>query len=208
MVIGFIGSGNIGGTVARLAVNAGHSVVVSNSRGPETLAELVAELGPNARAGTAEEAGRAGEIVVVSVPFGVHTKVPVEPLAGKIVIDTNNYYHERDGRFPDIDEGRNTDSGALADHLGTARVVKAFNTIYYVDLGEHGLPAGDPARRALPIAGDDPDAKRVVAELLDEFGFDTVDAGALAEGWRFQRDKPAYGPRLTASELREALTKA
>jgi 8-hydroxy-5-deazaflavin:NADPH oxidoreductase len=208
MVIAFIGSGNIGGTVARLAVDAGHTVVLSNSRGPETLTDLVAELGDSARAATAEEAAADGDIVVVSVPFGVHTKVPAEPLAGKIVIDTNNYYHERDGRYPEIDEGRQTDSGALADHLGSARVVKTFNSIYYGQLAEDGLPAGDPARRALPIAGDDPDAKRVVAELLDSFGYDSVDAGPLAEGWRFQRDKPAYGPRLTASELREALAKA
>jgi hypothetical protein len=208
MVIAFIGSGNIGGTVARLAVDAGHSVVLSNSRGPETLAGLVAELGPNARAATAQEAASAGDIVVVSIPFWAYTKVPVEPLAGKIVIDTNNYYHERDGHYPDIDEGRNTDSGALADHLGKARVVKAFNTIPHTQLGEQGLPAGNPARRALPIAGDDAEAKRVVTELQDSFGFDTVDAGPLAEGWRFQRDKPGYNRRLTAGELREALAKA
>lgn len=205
MVIGFIGSGKIGGTLAKLAVDAGHSVVLSNSRGPETLSELVARLGPAARAATAAGAAAAGDIVVVTIPFGRYREVPVEPLDGKIVIDTNNYYFERDGRFPEIDAGETTDSELLAAHLPGSRVVKAFNTIYYAHLAEQGQPAGTEGRRALPIAGDDDAAKKAVAELIDSFGFDVVDAGPLAEGRRFQRDKPAYGPRLTIAELREAL---
>src|SRR4051812_1469256 len=135
MIIGFIGSGNIGGTTARLAVDAGHSVVISNSRGPETLADLVAELGPNARAATAEEAAAAGEIVVVSVPFHAYERVPVAPLAGKVVIDTNNYYFERDGHHPAIDSGEETENTLLARHLPTSRIVKAFNNIGSADLG-------------------------------------------------------------------------
>jgi predicted dinucleotide-binding enzyme len=205
MVIGLIGSGHIGGTIAKLALDAGHSVVVSNSRGPETLSELVAQLGPGARAATAAEAAAAGDIVVVTIPFGRYREVPVEPLAGKIVIDTNNYYHERDGRFPDIDSGETSDSETLAAHLPTSRVVKAFNSIYYADLGEQGVPSGTEGRRALPIAGDDAEAKKAVTELIDSFGFDVVDAGPLAEGRRFQREKPAYGPRFTVETLKDAL---
>ncbi|WP_169950751.1 NADPH-dependent F420 reductase [Microbispora sp. H11081] len=207
MVIGFIGSGKIGGTLAKLAVDAGHSVVLSNSRGPETLSELVAQLGPAARAATAAEAAEAGEIVVVTIPFGRYREIPVGPLDGKIVIDTNNYYFERDGHYPELDAGESTDSELLAAHLPGSRVVKAFNAIHYVHLAEEGQPAGTENRRALPIAGDDDEAKKTVAELIDSFGFDVVDAGPLAEGKRFQRDKPAYGPRLTIAELRDALSR-
>ena len=203
--IGLIGSGNIGSTVARLAIEAGHDVVLSNSRGPQTLADLVADLGPKARAATAAEAAAAGEVVVVAIPFGRYREIPVEPLAGKVVIDADNYYWERDGRFPEVDAGTRTSSGLLAAHLPTSRVVKAFNTIFYGELASQGQPAGSPGRRALPIAGDDAEAKKVVADLIDSFGYDVVDAGTLADSARFERDKPAYGPRLTADELRKAL---
>ncbi|GAA3214895.1 NADPH-dependent F420 reductase [Actinocorallia longicatena] len=207
MVIGFIGSGHIGGTVAKLAVDAGHEVVVSNSRGPETLADLVAELGPRARAATAREAAEVGEIVVVTVPFGRYLEVPAEPLAGKTVIDTNNYYFERDGHYADIDEGRTSESELLAAHLTASHVVKAFNQIHFAELAKDGTPPGTPGRRALPIAGDGAEAKRTVTALLDSFGYDVVDAGPLTEGRRFTRDKPAYGPRFTTPELEEALAK-
>src|SRR6478735_3650905 len=143
---GFIGSGNIGATVARLAIAAGHDVVLSNSRGPETLADLVAELGPRARAATAQEAGEAGDLVVVTVPFKAYLDVPVEPLAGKVVIDTNNYYFERDGRYPELDEGRTSVSEMLAAHLPTSKVVKAFNAIQAAHIVTEGAPAG-PGRR-------------------------------------------------------------
>ncbi|MGW5687868.1 NADPH-dependent F420 reductase [Nonomuraea sp. NPDC003754] len=202
MVIGLIGSGSIGGTLARLAVAAGHEVVLSNSRGPETLADLVEELGPRARAGTAEEAARAGDVVVVTIPFGSYREVP--PI-DTIVIDTNNYYPARDGHVAELDSGETTSSELLAAHLKDARVVKAFNSIYYRDLATQGLPEGTPGRRALPIAGDDEAAKRVVAELTDAFGFDVVDAGPLAEGRRFEPDTPPYNRRLTRDELRRAL---
>lgn len=207
MIMGFIGSGNIGSTLAKLALDAGHEVVMSNSRGPDTLSELVTGLGAGARAATAAEAGAAGEIVVVTVPLLRYQEVPVEPLAGKIVIDTNNYYVERDGHIPELDSGSTTVSQLLAAHLPTSRIVKAFNNIYYVHLAEQGVPAGSGTRRALPIAGDDADAKAVVAGLIDSFGFDVVDAGALAEGSRFERDEPAYGQHFDVAGLREALAK-
>ena len=206
--IGFIGSGNIGGQLARLAVKAGYDVVVSNSRGPETLADLVDELGPQARAATAGEAAAAGDLVVVTVPFKNYRDVPVEPLAGKIVIDTNNYYFERDGRIAELDEERTTVSQMLQQHLPTSHVVKVFNGIRAEELTTDGSPAHTPDRRALPVAGDDLEAKGLVTTLLDEFGFDAVDAGPLAESWRFERDRPAYGPRMTAAEIPGKLAEA
>jgi predicted dinucleotide-binding enzyme len=206
--LGFIGSGRIGSTLARLATAAGHEVVLSNSRGPETLADLVAEIGPKARAATAAEAAAAGDLVVVSIPFKDYLQVPVEPLAGKIVIDTNNYYFERDGHYAEVDRGTTTASELLQRHLPQATIVKAFNSIQWEQLGAEGSPAGTPNRRALPIAGNGAGAKRVVTDLINEFGFDVVDVESLAEGWRFDRDQPAYGVRLNAEELREALAHA
>ncbi len=206
--IGLIGAGHIGSQIARLAVAHGHEVVISNSRGPETLGGLVAELGPNARAGTPVDAARAGDIVVVTIPLKHYRTVPVEPLAGKIVIDTNNYYPERDGHIAELDNESTTTSELLQRHLPTSKVVKAFNHIYAAHLTTDGRPSGAQNRRALVIAGDDPAAKATVARLIDEFGFDTVDAGPLREGWRIQRDTPGYGPRRTADELRKDLAAA
>jgi 8-hydroxy-5-deazaflavin:NADPH oxidoreductase len=206
--IGLIGAGHIGSQIARLAVAHGYSVVISNSRGPETLAPLVAELGPNARAATPTEAAQAGDIVVVTVPLKNYRQVPVAPLAGKVVIDTNNYYPQRDGHIPELDNESTTTSELLQAHLPTSKVVKAFNHIYAAQLTTDGLPAGAKTRRALVIAGDDSAAKATVAGLLDQFGFDTVDAGPLKEGWRIQRDTPGYGPRRTADELRKDLAAA
>jgi predicted dinucleotide-binding enzyme len=203
--IGLIGSGNIGQAIAKQAIAHGYDVVLSNSRGPETLADLVSELGPKATAATPAEAGAAGDIVVVTVPLKAYQRVPAEPLGGKVVIDTNNYYFERDGHIDALDNGEATVSGLLAAHLPDSRVVKAFNNIQAAHINEQATPAGTPDRRALPIAGDDAEAKKVVTDLIEEFGFDVVDAGPLDEGRRFERDKPAYGPRLTAAELREAL---
>ena len=190
--IGFIGSGNIGGIVARLAVAAGLDVVLSNSRGPDTLQGLVAELGPRARAATPSEAAAAGDIVVVTVPLKAYRAVPAEPLAGKVVIDTNNYYPERDGRIPELDDESTTTAELLQAHLGTARVVKGFNNIYFKHLASLPRPSGAPDRTALAIAGDDEAAKASVTSFLDAIGYDTVDLGPLAEGWRTQRDTAAY----------------
>lgn len=206
--IGLIGAGHIGSQVARLAVKNGYDVVVSNSRGPETLKDLVSELGPRARAGTPVEAAKTGDIVVVTIPLKNYREVPVDPLSGKVVIDTNNYYPERDGHIAELDDESTTTSELLQAHLPTSKVVKAFNHIYAAELTTHGLPAGTPNRRALVIAGDDADAKKTVTRLLDQFGFDTVDAGPLSEGWRIQRGTPGYGPRRTAEELRKDLAAA
>jgi predicted dinucleotide-binding enzyme len=206
--IGFIGAGHIGSQVARLALAHGYRVVLSNSRGPETLAELVEELGSNARATTPLEAAKAGDIVVVSIPLKHYRSVPVEPLAGKIVIDTNNYYPQRDGHIPELDDESTTTAELLQAHLPTSKVVKAFNHIYAAELTTHGQPAGSANRRALVIAGDDASAKATVSQMLDAFGFDTVDAGPLGEGWRIQRDTPGYGPRRNAEELRRDLAAA
>lgn len=191
--LGLIGSGNIGSTVARLAVAAGYDVVLSNSRGPETLRELVTELGPGARAATADEAARAGDITVVSIPLKNFRDVAVAPFAGKVVIDTGNYYPDRDGRIAELDNGELTTTELVARHLSGAHVVKGFNSIYYRHLAELARPSGAPDRSALPIAGDDEDAKRTVEEFLDAIGYDTVDAGALSDSWRFQPGTPAYG---------------
>lgn len=206
--IGFIGSGKIGSQVARKAVENGYDVVLSNSRGPETLADLVTELGPHARAATAKEAAAAADIAVVTIPFKAFESVPVDELAGKVVIDTNNYYFERDGHYPELDNGEETSSGLLQKHLPTSKVVKAFNHIYSGHITEDSLPTGDTERRSLGISGDYPEANATVAALQDEFGFDTVDAGPLSESWRLQRDMPVYGVRTTADEMREGLAKA
>lgn len=206
--LGFIGSGNIGSQMARKAIESGYDVVMSNSRGPETLAELVAELGPKARAATAVEAAEAADIAVVTVPFKNYTDVPVEPLAGKIVIDTNNYYFERDGHIEALDSASTTVSQLLQDHLPQSSVVKAFNNINFGDLTSDGTPEGTPDRRALPIAGDSAEAKATVAALINEFGFDVLDSGSLADSWRFERDMPAYGVRTTLAELQVALDAA
>ncbi|MBP7973393.1 MAG: NADPH-dependent F420 reductase [Candidatus Nanopelagicales bacterium] len=205
MRIGFIGSGNIGSTLARLAITAGNEVVMSNSRGPETLAELVADLGTQASAATPAEAGAAGEIVVVTIPLAALDSVPVAPLAGKVVIDTNNYYPHRDGQIAELDNDSTTSSELLAAYLPQSSVVKAFNSIYFQHLAEQGEPIGTPGRRALPIAGDDAAAKATVTELIEAFGFDTVDTGPLSEGRRFQPASSAYNVRLTAEQLRDEL---
>jgi predicted dinucleotide-binding enzyme len=206
--IGFIGAGNIGSQLARLAVAQGYDVVVSNSRGPETLTSLVTELGSKARAATVVDAANAGDIVVVTIPLKHYRTVPVEPLAGKVVIDTMNYYPQRDGRIAELDNESTTTSELLQAHLPTSKVVKAFNHIYAAQLTTDGRPPRTQGRRALVIAGDHPGAKATVTGLINEFGFDVVDAGPLKEGWRIQRDTPGYGPRRTAEQLRTDLASA
>jgi predicted dinucleotide-binding enzyme len=206
--LGIIGAGNIGSQIARVAVANGYDVVIANSRGPESLAGLVEELGPHAKAGTAEEAGSAGDVIVVSVPLHAIEQIPVEPLAGKIVLDTNNYYFERDGHIDALDRGETTTSEILQRHLPTSRVAKAFNHILWGDITTDGAPAGTPNRRALATAGDDAEAVAFVTRLYDEFGFDTVNIGPLSESWRVERDRPAYVVRQNAEELTANLAKA
>ena len=196
--VGIIGAGLIGATVARLAVQGGHEVVISNSRGPRTLLPLVAALGPNARAATVEEAAEAGDIVVVSVPLGALADIPAAALAGKTVIDTSNYYWQRDGHIAALDNREITTSQLLQDRVPDAHVVKAFNNINFAHLGRLARPAGSPDRTSLVIAGDDADAKAQVTAFLDSIGYGTLDAGPLSEGRRFDNGQPAYGrPYLT-----------
>jgi predicted dinucleotide-binding enzyme len=205
---GIIGAGNIGSQVARAVIALGHDVVIANSRGPQTLSALVEDLGPSARAATAQEAAAAGDVVVVTVPFGKFRDVPVEPLAGKIVLDTNNYYWERDGRFAELDRGEATTSGLLQEHLPKSKVVKAFNHIGAADITTDGAPSGTPGRRALAVSSDDPEAAAFVRDLYDRIGFDTVDVSPLSESWRVERDRPAYVVRQSKAELEANLAKA
>ncbi len=196
--IGFIGSGMIGGTVARLSLAAGHRVVMSNSRDPETLHDLVAELGPLATAATCAQAAEAGDLVVVSIPVKAIGDVPAKPLAGKPVMDTGNYYPQRDGHIEVLDNGALTSSGLLQRYLPDAHVVKVFNNIYYKHLESLTRPSGAPDRTApdrtaLPIAGDDAAAKAAVTAYLDSIGYDAVDAGTLADSWRQEPGTPVYG---------------
>jgi predicted dinucleotide-binding enzyme len=178
--------------VARLSVAAGYDVVLSNSRGPQTLTDLVEELGPRARAATPTEAAAAGELVAVSVPPRAQSAVPVEPLAGKPVLDASNYIPQRDGRIPGLYDGPPS-SEVLQQHLPTAHVVKVFNNITYWHLHSLARPAGATDRSALPIAGDDPAAKAAVTRFLDAIGYDTVDAGTLSPGGRrFQFGTSAF----------------
>ncbi|WP_268908733.1 MULTISPECIES: NADPH-dependent F420 reductase [Arthrobacter] len=206
--IGIIGAGHIGSQIARKAVELGYDVVIGNSRGPETLSDLVNELGPHARAATAAEAAAAGDFAVVTVPFRAYRNLPVEPLAGKVVIDTNNYYWERDGHFPELDKGEATTSGLVQKHLEGAKVAKGFNHINFADITTSGTPAGTADRRALATASDFPEAVELVTRLYDEFGFDAVNIGPLDESWRVERDRPAYGVRQNAAELKENLGRA
>lgn len=206
MRIGIIGAGFIGRAVASHAVKHGHDVMISNSRSPETLGSTVVAIG--CKAGTAEEAAAFGEVIVVAIPLKAYRSIPAAPLAGKVVLDANNYYPQRDGQISELDSEETTTSELLAKHLPGARVVKAFNAILQKDLAEGGVPPGTPGRRALPIAGDDAAAKKIAAELLDQFGYDVVDAGPLSEGWRFQRAMPAYCIPLAVTGLKEALASA
>ncbi len=204
MNIGIIGSGSIGATAARLFVAAGHDVALSNSRGPETLQEVVKELGPKAQARTVAEAAKFGDVVLIAIPLGKYKTLPADAFSGKIVVDANNYYPERDGRFPELDADETTSSELLAAYLTGARIVKAFNTIYFEHLARQGntsLPLD--ARRVIFLAGDDAEAKRVVSDLITEIGFGPVDTGGLREGGRRQQPgTPVYNADMTVQEAR------
>ena len=206
--IGIIGAGHIGGTLARRLIELGHRITISNSRGPETLRGLVAELGPNAKAGTPEQAAESGEFVIVTVPFRAYQEIPAAPLAGKIVIDTNNYYWERDGHVAELDDGRATVTGLLQRHLSESKVAKGFNHIGAPAILTDGSTAGTPGRRALATASDFEEASALVSALYDDLGFDPVDVGPLSESWRFERDQPAYVVRQTRAELEANLARA
>ncbi len=206
--IGIIGAGHIGSQIARKAVENDYDVVISNSRGPETLAGLISELGPPARAATPEEAAAAGDFVLVAIPFGRYLEVPVMPLVGKVVIDANNYYPQRDGNFPELDDHSETSSGLLQKHLAGSHVVKAFNHIRAADITADARPAGAPDRRALAVAGNEPEARAFVTDLYDLFGFDAVDVGPISESWRYSTHQPAYVVAQNKQELVDNLAKA
>ena len=190
--IGIIGAGMIGRTLARLAVSAGMEVVLSNSREPSSLDELVSTLGPNARAGFPAEAAQAGPVVVATIPLANYGKLSPADLAGKVVIDTMNYYPERDGNIAKLDQGESTSSELVQSHLSDSFVVKAFNAISFANLGSSARPPGALSRSALPFATDSQQAKTVVGDLIDRLGFDAVFAGSLAESWRFEPGTPVY----------------
>ncbi|ALO97200.1 oxidoreductase [Streptomyces hygroscopicus subsp. limoneus] len=208
--LGLIGTGMIGSALARLAVNAGLNVVLSNSRGPETLTDLVAELGDQARAATPAEAAQAGDLVVATIPLRAYPQLPVAALAGKTVIDTLNYYPERDGHIAELDTNELTSSELVQRHLTDSHVVKAFNNIDFGRLTNSARPAGAADRSALPVAGDDEAAKRQVTQLLDCLGYDAVDIGSLADSWRSGPNTPLYGrpyapPQPEGMSLEEAM---
>lgn len=209
MKIGIIGAGNIGSAVARLFVNSGHHVAIANSRGPETLDPLIQELGDNATAASVDDAIAFGEIIFISIPFGKINELPVNGFDGKIVIDSNNYYPDRDGKFPELDDDSSTSSEMLERHLGGARLVKAFNTIWSEHLKTQGnkeLPLEN--RRAIFIAGDDTEAKAVVAKLIEDIGFAAVDTGFLADGGRSQQPgMPIYNQELTPAAAAAVLSR-
>lgn len=191
--VGFIGSGHIGSTVARLSVAAGYQVIMSNSRGPQTLTDLVGELGSLAEAATGEQAAAEGDLVVVAIPLGAYPSLPAAPLAGKVVIDACNYYPQRDGQIAELDSESLTSSELIQQHLPGAEVVKVFNNIYYRHLLALSRPAGAVDRSFLPVAGDGADAKAQASAFLDAIGYGVVDAGPLAESWRQEPGTPVYG---------------
>jgi predicted dinucleotide-binding enzyme len=208
--IGIIGAGHIGSALARASLDAGYDVVLANSRGPQTLTDLVGGLADRTtsqgrvRAGTVQEAAAAADLAVVTVPLKAIPQIPAEPLAGKVVIDTCNYYPQRDGHIEELEGESATSSQLVQRHLQASRVVKAFNHIYAADITARRMPPGTPHRRALAIFGDDAAAREVVASYIEELGFDVVDLGPLSESWRLQPGTAAYGPDMDAAELREA----
>lgn len=203
MNIGVIGSGNIGATAAKLFAAAGHRVVISNSRGPETLEDLVEEIGPGVRAATVDEAAEFGEVVMEAIPFGRYGELPAEKLSGKIFITASNYSSGRDG---EVDHGGLASSELIQNHLPGARVVKAFNTIYFGRLRDNGRPEAPVwERETVFLAGDDEEAKRTVSGLIEEIGFAPVDVGTLAESRRQEPGSPVYNVAMKPDQAREAL---
>ncbi|HKD96992.1 MAG TPA: NADPH-dependent F420 reductase [Micromonosporaceae bacterium] len=215
MRLGIIGAGNIGATLATLAVSAGHDVSVANSRGPESLADLADRLHAVAppevsiEAGTVAEAAKSADVVILAIPFGRYPELPEELGTGVAVVDATNYYTERDGHFPDIEEHRRSSSQLIQEHLTGARVVKAFNSMRWEHLRDLGSPEGAPDRYGIPVSADDADAKGTVFELVNSLGFDPVDAGGLDEGGRkHQPGTPIYTADLRADELAAKLADA
>ena len=207
-IIGIIGSGHVGSNLAQAAIAHGYDVVLSNSQGPDSLAGLVKDLGPRASAATPAQAAADGDFAIVAIPIATIGQVPVEPLAGKVAIATINYFPQRLGRIPEIDNGTTTAPGLLQAHLPTSKIVRAFSMINAADMSGDGHPEGDPRRRALALAGDDPAAKELVAGLYNEFGFDALDIGGLDESWRLDAGQPAFVTRQNLAELTANVARA
>jgi 8-hydroxy-5-deazaflavin:NADPH oxidoreductase len=206
--IGILGSGHVGSSLARAAIAHGYDIVISNSQEPDTLGGLFADLGPKAAAATPAAAAAAADFAIVAIPITTIHQVPVEPLAGKVVITTINYFPARLGHIAEIDNGTTTAPGLLQARLPTSKVVRAFSMVDAADMSGDGHPEGDPERRALALAGDDPAAKQLVARLYDEFGFDAVDIGGLDESWRVDAGQPAFVTRQNVAELKANVAKA
>lgn len=203
MKIGIIGAGHIGATTARLFVDAGHDVAISNSRGPETLRALVDELGPRAHAATPADAARFGDVVLLAIPLKDYTALPVDGLRGKIAIDAMNYYPNRDGQIASLDAGEQASSELVASHLAGARVVKAFNTIWFEHLKTKGNKAAPvEERRAIFVSGDDAEAKGIVSRLIEEIGFGPYDLGSLQHSRAQQPGTAVYNRDVTVTEAR------
>jgi hypothetical protein len=203
MKIGIIGAGHIGANAAKLFVEAGHEVAISNSRGPETLRDLVAELGDNARAATAAEAARFGDAVLVAIPLKDYTTLDANDLRGKVVIDAMNYYPNRDGNIAPLDSDETTSSELLAAQLPGARIVKAFNTIWFEHLKTQGKKNAQIAdRRVIVVSGDDADAKAIVSQLIEDIGFGAYDVGSLRDSRKQQPGAALYNRDVTVGEAR------
>jgi predicted dinucleotide-binding enzyme len=206
--IGVIGAGHIGRSFSLAAIAKGYEIVIANNSGPETLGELVEELGPNASAATAADAAATGEFAILAIPLSGAGAVPAESLVGKVVLTTCNYFAKRDGPIAEIDSGELTVPQYLRARMPTSKLVRAFNHLDAAAIASDGTPAGTPNRRALGYAGDDPGAKKLAADLYEEFGFDAVGVGGLADAWRLDVDQPAFVVRQNADELRANLAKA
>jgi predicted dinucleotide-binding enzyme len=205
MRIGIIGAGKIGSTLAHLFTDAGHEIAIANSRGPDTLRDLEKELGDRGHACTVEEAARFSDVAVVAVPLKAYHELPTDDLAGKTVIDTCNYYPERDGHIAGLDDDSTTSSELVQQHLTGAHVIKAFNAMRFDHLREYGHEGGAGQRYGIPVAGDDPAAKKQVFDLVEQIGFEPVDAGPLADSRSFQPGTDVYTADLTAADLRDRI---
>jgi 8-hydroxy-5-deazaflavin:NADPH oxidoreductase len=206
--IGIIGSGHVGQSIAKAAIANGYDVILSNTQGPDSLTDVVKKLGAHASAATPEEAAARCDFAVVAIPITTIDQLPVEPLAGKVVICTINYFPDRLGHIMEIDNGNTTAPGLLQAHLPKSHVVRAFSMIDAADMSDDGHPEGDPKRRALALSGDDIDAKKLVANLYNEFGFDALDIGGLDESWRVDAGQKAFVTHQNLAELKDNVAHA
>lgn len=204
--IGIIGAGFIGQAWAKLFMQAGYQVMVSNSRGKNTLFSVASSI--DCETGSQEEAIEFAEIILIAIPFNNYLQLPAESMSNKIVLDTMNYYPDRDGHWPQLDKREITTSELVAQHFSKSKVVKVFNAILASDVIKDARPNDKLNRRAIPVAGNDLTAKQTVFKILDQVGYDFVDAGLLSDSWRFERAKPAYCVPLNIRQLQEALEQA